>query len=419
MDATKFDKNPYDEQYMLCHHCDLLVEIPRVTNKQNVNCPRCQERLTRYRQDTNQQVVVYSVCALIMLAVACLFFFVNIRVVGVTSNMSLFMVPNILWADNYSYLSMLFVFFVLVFPALCLLILLVLSTDIKLPTRVKVFLLVWFNRLHIWCMAEIFLAGVLVSFVKLTSYGDIGVSLSFLPYCAFVLLQIRAISLFIPRAVWQKIGPTIYVLTPMVAGKTGIEQNIRLCRCCHAILPMNMNRCPRCKEHGKVRDVKGIQWTMALLLTSIILYIPANMYSVMSTTFLGSTSNSTIMDGVIYMWQEGDYPVALVIFIASIVIPVLKILALIWLCYFVLKLREQTSDQDCLKMKKLYDIVEIIGRWSMIDIFVVSVIASLIRNGELMAVYPNIGAVFFATVVILTMIAAHKYDPRLIWDRTK
>ena len=116
------------------------------------------------------------------------------------------------------------------------------------------------------------------------------------------------------------------------------------------------------------------------------------------------------------MWQEGDYPVALVIFTASIIIPVLKILALSWLCCFVL-FKHQKKQRDCIKMSRLYKMVEFIGRWSMIDIFVVAVISTLIRNGELISVYPDIGVIYFAAVVIITMIASHQYDPRLIWDK--
>lgn len=418
MEQIDYEKNQYDDQYVLCHHCDLLVEIPRVTNQHKAICPRCKTRLTRYRKDTNKYSLVYALCALFMLFAACTFFMINIRVVGSTNNMSILMVPETLWLDNYAFLAVIFVCFVILFPTLCLTILVLLCGNVPLPKRLKIFLLVWLEKLQYWCMAEIFLAGILVSFVKLTSYGDIGINTSFIPYCLFIFLQLKALSLFSYRDCWRTIGPTMYVSIPFVAGRTGMSQNLRLCRSCQAILHSNVSQCPRCLQKGVVRDKRGIQWTIALLITSIVLYIPANMYAIMSTLFVGSLSESTIMDGVIFMWQEGDYPVALVIFSASIVIPVLKIIALSLLCYFSLSVSEK-AEIDCLKMNRLYNMVEFIGRWSMIDIFVVAVISALIRNGELMAVYPSVGALFFASVVIITMIASDKYDPRLIWDRIK
>lgn len=169
---------------------------------------------------------------------------------------------------------------------------------------------------------------------------------------------------------------------------------------------------------GTARYKDSIQWTMALLLTSTILYIPANVYPIMATLFVGSLSGSTVLDGVSYMWQSGDYPVAAVIFIASIIIPIFKIMALCWLCYYAIY-RSKPTEKASAKMNKIYNVVEFIGRWSMIDIFVVSVTATLVNNGEMIAVYPAKGAVYFAIVVIITMIASHKYDPRLIWDKVK
>lgn len=401
---------------VLCDQCDLVVEIPPMGSGDKANCPRCDNRLTDYQSASPKQALIYGVCALLMFIIACLFHLVDIRTLGNINNVTISTISCVLFFDSYVLLSLLFIAFVLLFPFLCLLSLVIVCSGIPIPRRFKIILLATTAKLQYWCMAEIFLAGVLVSFVKLTRYGDIDINISFLPYCFFILLQIKAFSVFSTTAPWHQVAPVIQTTTLFQAGKTGMEQGIRLCQCCHAILSINSVVCPRCYERGNVRVRQSLQWTLALLFIAMILYIPANAFAMMTTFFIGNVTSSTILDGVSYMWKDGDYPIAMIIFTASIIIPVIKIIALFLLCYF--SAYSSCSDEGyCLKMNKIYNFVEFIGRWSMIDIFVVAVTSTLIRNGVMISVYPDIGAVFFAIVVIVTMIASKKYDPRLIWDR--
>lgn len=145
----------------------------------------------------------------------------------------------------------------------------------------------------------------------------------------------------------------------------------------------------------------------------MILYILANLMPIMITESLGSDFGSTIMARVILLWGDGSYPVAMVIFIASIMVPSLKMLAIGWLCLDA----KGHGWRDPGRMHFIYEIVEFVGRWSMIDVFVIAVLAALVRMGRLMSIYPDIGVILFAMVVILTMIAAEMFDPRLTWDR--
>ena len=144
----------------------------------------------------------------------------------------------------------------------------------------------------------------------------------------------------------------------------------------------------------------------------MILYVPANLYPIMDTVFLGDDSPSTIMGGVVLLWAMGSYPIAAVIFIASVVVPLVKILALLWLCYMV----QRGHGASPLGKLKLYRMTEFVGRWSMIDVFVVAILAGLIRLDNLMTIYPGPAAIAFAGVVLITMVAAMSFDSRLIWD---
>ena len=198
-------------------------------------------------------------------------------------------------------------------------------------------------------------------------------------------------------------------------GVSGLAQGLRSCHCCTAILPADKTVCPRCGVQAQARRKHSLQWTLALLLTSVLLYIPANLMPIMVTETLGSAYPSNIMAGVIVLWADGSYPVALVIFIASIMVPTLKMLAIGWLCWDA----SGRGRRDSHKMHKIYEVVEFVGRWSMIDVFVIAVLSALVRMGQLMNVYPAWGAVLFAMVVIITMIAAMTFDPRLLWDRAR
>ena len=190
------------------------------------------------------------------------------------------------------------------------------------------------------------------------------------------------------------------------------RQGLLLCHHCGKTQPVSSANCVRCEMPVHVRNVNSIQRAWAYLITAIVLYLPANLLPIMSTTFLGKTSSDTILSGVVTLWEYGSYPIAMVIFIASVLIPLAKLFVLGWLCYMVqnksaLLLRERTL---------LYRITEFIGRWSMIDVFVVAILVSLVHLGNLMTIYPGPAALSFAGMVIATMLAATSFDPRLIWD---
>ena len=405
-----------NQDYVLCSHCDLVIELTDVAIGHKATCPRCGTTLFKNQNNMKFRAAMYAFCSLIMLVVACGFVFIDINLVGNINGVSVLDIPKTLFFDRYSYISALFVLFVLVFPLLNLSIIVLLCCKIKLTKYRKRDLLIVYEKFQHWCMPEIFLTGILVSFVKLMSYGSLGVTGTFWAFCLFVFFYIKALVIFTPGKIWNEIHRNNFTLKPLQVGKTGIYQNIKLCSCCHAMVPTEYAKCPRCKQKSQLRGRDKIQWTIALLVTSLIIYIPANLFGIMITEVFGSPSSSTIMDGVIYMWQAGDVPVALIIFAASVVIPILKIISLSLLCYFALAVKHK-KKRNCLKMKKLYNAVEFIGKWSMIDIFVVSVVCSLVTNQQMMGVYPDIGVSFFATVVIITMIASQKFDPRLLWDR--
>ncbi|MBK4716297.1 MULTISPECIES: membrane integrity-associated transporter subunit PqiA [Tenebrionibacter/Tenebrionicola group] len=400
-------------RHILCPQCDLLVALPPLTAGEKACCPRCSTTLTTQWQAPRQRPTAYALAALFMLLLANLFPFVNMKVAGVVSEITLQAIPGVMFSEDYASLGTLFVLFVQLAPATCLLGILLLVNRIPVTFRVSRVLARVLFQLKTWGMAEIFLAGVLVSFVKLMAYGDIGIGPGFLPWCLFCILQLRAFQCVDRRWLWDDLAPAPAVRQPLEAGKMGMPQGLRACLCCTAIVAAQQSVCPRCHVKGYVRRHNSLQWTLALLLTSIILYLPANLLPVMITDLLGDKMPSTILAGVVLLWSEGSYPVAMVIFIASIMVPTLKMVAIGWLCLDA----KGYGRRDSERMHKIYEVVEFVGRWSMIDVFVIAVLSALVRMGALMNIYPAMGALMFALVVIVTMLAAMMFDPRLSWDR--
>ncbi|MCG7387560.1 membrane integrity-associated transporter subunit PqiA [Pantoea sp. ACRSB] len=403
------------QAWMLCPQCDLMVKLPDVPQGSRASCPRCHTVLTTNWPEPRKRPTGYALAALFMLLLANLFPFITMKVAGLSSQISLLQIPKVMVSEDYSSLATLFLAFVQAIPGLCMVTIILLVNRIKMPVSLRLGLARILFQLRSWGMAEIFMAGVLVSFVKLMAYGDIGLETSFWPWCLFCLLQLRAFQCVDRRWLWNQIAPMPPLPHLPEKGVSGIQQGMRSCPCCTAILAADRPDCPRCGVIAAPRRKHSLQWTLALLFTSLMIYIPANLLPIMVTETLGTPYPSNIMAGVILLWSDGSYPVALVIFIASIMVPSLKMLAIGWLCWNA----SGRGQRDSEKMHLIYEVVEFVGRWSMIDVFVIAVLSALVRMGQLMNVYPATGALLFALVVILTMIAAMTFDPRLTWDRVQ
>lgn len=171
-------------------------------------------------------------------------------------------------------------------------------------------------------------------------------------------------------------------------------------------------RCPRCHTRLYYRRPGGVQRAWALLIAAMIFYIPANVLPVMYTRFFGQGSDSTIMSGVIDFWRSGSYGIALLIFTASVLIPCIKFLAL----GLLLITAQRRSAWAMAERTSLYRLTEFIGYWSMLDVVVVAAVSALVRFQALSEAEPRSGILFFGLVVVLTMLSAMSYDPRLIWQ---
>ena len=354
-----------------CPQCEANVNVPALQNKQRAVCPRCGHTLSIYHRNDMPASLALSLSAMIFLLLSLPFNFLSFRANGQQNSIDLPGGLNVLVEQDYVTLA--------VITGLAILLSCRLLTT---PSPWMKTLLRWVEWLMPWSMAEIFLLGTLVSLIKITSLADIAIGLSFYAFVLFSVCMSAALFYFDDTRLklWLHNGE-LPVLTPLNSHIANLS----------------------------------IQRTWALLFTALILYIPANALPIMSTELFGISEPNTIMGGVISLWESGSYPVAMVIFVASIVIPVAKLVVLARLTYAV-QIKELTNPG---RQIRYYRFIEFIGRWSMIDVFVVAILVALIQLGSTLAIHPGPAALAFCALVFITMLAAMTFDTRLIWQQRK
>jgi paraquat-inducible protein A len=197
---------------------------------------------------------------------------------------------------------------------------------------------------------------------------------------------------------------------------SGLQHGLVRCESCkllsRAVPADEPGHCPRCGATLEFRRARSIETTWALVIAAAICYLPANLLPVLVTYTLGSPSADTIMSGVVFLFTSGSWPLALIVLIASVMVPLGKLVALVYLLVTV----QRGARGGRRERTRLLRMVRFIGRWSMLDVFVDTFTVALVQLQPLMSVLPGPGVLFFAAVVVLTMLAAEVFDPRLIWD---
>ena len=193
------------------------------------------------------------------------------------------------------------------------------------------------------------------------------------------------------------------------------DENLSNCHTCHLLQSADRHHCERCGAKLHLRKKESLQRCLAFLVAAIIAYVPANLMPMMLITKVGVVYPRTIMEGVVAFWEDGSYPIAITIFTASVLIPGLKLIALLILCAAAVG----WIRVDGRRTNRLYFLTEVVGRWSMVDVYVVAILVGLVQLGNLSSISSGPGTIAFGFTVILTMMAAHSFDPRLIWDQKR
>jgi paraquat-inducible protein A len=264
-------------------------------------------------------------------------------------------------------------------------------------------------------MIEVFVFGVFVAYVKLGDLVHITLDAGVYALLALTIVIIWADSALDREAVWQRLDRS-----PRPDRRNGsirAAHNAIGCEVCRLVSTSHGQhaRCPRCDSPLHHRKPDSVARTWALVIAAAVLYVPANYYPVLTVMQLGAGAPSTIIGGVEELIASRMYPLAALVFFASIAVPMLKLVGL-----SVMLVATQTGRAGWLRDRtRLYHVVRWIGRWSMIDIFMEALLGALVKFGNVITIEPGIGAMSFCGVVILTMFAAETFDPRLMWDAAR
>lgn len=390
-----------------CHDCGIIIELAPLEPGEGAFCRRCGANLATAHHRTVERALALHLAALVLFVMSHILPFMTFELEGRELTSRLWQGAVALADAGMWPLGGLVLLLASVVPGIKIVLgLWVLfaahqgrgGRGVALGFR-------WLLRLKPWSMMEVFLLGVIVAFVKLSDLADIGLEPGLWCFAALIPLLAAAEFMLDPREVWEALAPQRR-LHEVQQGRW------QACHDCGQLELMGKHRCTRCLSVLHWRKPNSLASTTALCMAAAVLYIPANTLPIMTVISFGQGEPDTIISGIFKLIEAGMLPIAALVFFASILVPVLKLLGLGLLLTSVY-CRTGMARKD---RTRLYRLIEFIGRWSMVDIFMIAILTSLVNLGNIATIEPGLGAVCFAAVVILTMLASMRFDPRLIWD---
>ncbi len=394
-----------------CHECDRLHRREPIPARARADCRRCGAELYRHVPGSLDRTLACHLSALVLLLISVSYPFLGMKIGGLVQQNHVYSGALTLWRLGMGELGLVVALTSILFPVLTVLGMMYVLLPVRfgfVPTGIgPVYRLV--RELEPWSMVGVFLIGTLISVVKLKSMAAVLPGIGLFAFAGALVMLSAARASFEPSALWDRVPPRSLRESDLRPGT-----RVLACHTCAFLAHEDAQHrpCPRCGTPLHHRRENSIARSWALVLSASLLMIPAQLYPVMTVSQLGRGSPDTILSGVVKLLANGYLGLAAIVFVASIVVPVAKLVALV----FLLRTVEKGSAWRPRDRTFLYRITEIVGAWSMVDVFLVGLLSGLVSLNLLANIEPGIGATFFGAVVILTMFAAHSFDPRLIWD---
>jgi paraquat-inducible protein A len=370
-------------------------------------CLRCGLVLASPAEGRLQAPLALAVAALILLQPALVAPLMRVFSYGALHESWMTSGPQALWAEGFPVLGVLVGACAVVAPGIFLVLLIWVLVNLRLGyTQGLGRAFRWVCRLRPWMMVEVYVVGCFVAYsrVKVLTAVEVGLG----GWCLFgaTLALLLALTQLDERTIWESLpsaGP----------GGQGGRQSIGCIDCDLLVEETEEGRaCPRCGAVLHLRKPDALRRTAAFLAAGYLLYVPANVLPVLRIVYLGGEEINTIGSGVVELARNELWPLAIIVLLASIIIPLVKLAGLTWMLLAV----RVRSARLLVARTRLYRRIELIGRWSNIDVFMASVLVSLLQLGTLTQIHAGLGLVAFAAVVILTMLATLTFDSRLMWD---
>lgn len=403
-------------ELIACHECDKLYRYAPIPAGCKANCENCGGLLYRHIPDSLNRSLALFLSALMLFIIANVFPFISLELGGrVVENILLSGGWN-LYQQGMGELGLVIFFTSFAFPLITMLGMLYLLIALRLgytpPAMGPVYRIV--QAIMPWSLIGVFMLAVLIAIVKLQDLANVITGPALIALAILLVVFSAAKTNFDPEILWSATGHTSIDLTERL---TTSNHNIINCHTCGLLSTEgdHLTHCTRCTTPLHHRKPHSIENTWALVFAATVLMVPANIYPILTVIRFGQGSPDTIVSGVLHLIEDGLWGLAMIVFIASIVVPVTKLLALSYLLLSVRSKSKWRSRDRTL----LYRVTEVIGAWSMVDVFLVGLLSSLVSLDALSMIEPGVGASYFAGVVILTMFAAHSFDARLIWDNAQ
>jgi paraquat-inducible protein A len=403
---------PSHEALRECPDCGLFQVVPRLAADAEASCPRCDKVLRRTRPQSNNRALALTLTSFVLYLIAVWSPFLSADILGQTRETTMISLPTAFVADGAWELGLVVLMTIIVMPLCKIVIVLVVLLGLRVasPPRWLATLFRWYQHIGPWAMVEVFLLGVFVAFTRLGAIATVQIGTALYALGALLLTMVLADCVIDRQGIWEEMEEI-----GLVSGGGAISLAVPVIGCENCGLlneARSSGHCLRCGTRLHRRRPNSIARTWALLGTAALFYLPANIYPVLTITQLGVSSPSTILGGAKELLQAGMWPLALLVFVASVLVPGGK---LVGLSFMLIEIHLHSSWR-LHDRTRLYRVIEFIGRWSMIDVFMLATLVGLVRSGEIASIDPGFGAICFATVVILTMLAALCFDPRLMWD---
>ena len=402
-------------EIIACHECDQLYYYELIPVGAKANCQHCGNILYRHIPDSLNRSLALYFTALILFMIANVYPFLSLELGGRVVENVLFSSGWAMFELGMGELGVLIFLTSILFPLIVIFSMLYLLIPARMgvvaPFMGQVYRLV--NTILPWSLVGVFMLGVLIAIVKLQDLANVITGPALIALALLLVVYTAARASFDPHVLWSL---TRYS-SPDLSSDDIANNKFLNCHTCGFLSPHTdkHQHCSRCASPLHHRKHNSIETTWALLAAAFVLLIPANVYPVMTVIRFGQGEPSTILSGVLHLIESGMWGLAMIVFVASIVVPVMKLIVLSFLLISV----QNKSIWRPRDRTLLYRVTEIVGAWSMVDIFLVGLLSALVSLDALSTIRPGIGAIFFAGVVVITMFAAHSFDPRLIWDNVK
>jgi paraquat-inducible protein A len=414
-----------------CRECELQQRVPPLPPGGKAVCARCKVTIARNPVDPIDRPLALAITAAVVFLIANLSPLMGMSVAGIDSSTTILGAARETWLRGSEVTALSVGFCAVVAPGLFIAFMLLMLLAARRPPAPR-----WVGRLlrmsesvQPWSMNEVMLLGILVALIKVSQIATVVPGVGLFALGVLVVLLAALGSSFDSHVIWQRVvwadgtrpAPSAPGLAKRgdvlpLAGEESTRRGLVSCTSCGLLSRPAPNaqrgHCPRCGAELTEPPHTSIQVTWALVIAATILYIPANSLPVLISTALGASQSDTIIGGVAYLYESGSWPLALIVLVASVIVPLGKIVALAYLLITV-QLGSVKNNQD---RTRLYRLVEFVGRWSMLDVFVDAFIVALVQLEPLMSVKPGPGVALFMSVVVLTVLAARSFDPRLIWN---